>query len=93
MFPRQLEAMCQAGKGGQRFQTGGSRDIDRIGQCQRRQRIGIVVTAGQFHLAGIEDFLATHPQPGFAQLTVQMVVAHIGTETDAALIGAANRHG
>lgn len=93
VFPRQLEAVRQAGKGGQRLQAGGARDVHRVGQRQRRQRIGVVMAAGQFHLAGIQHFLTLHPQPGFALLSVQVVVAHVGAEADAARVGAAHRHG
>ncbi|MNE37223.1 hypothetical protein D3C80_1310650 [compost metagenome] len=92
MFPGQLEAVRQTGIGGQRFQAGSARDVHRIGQCQRRQRIGVVMAASQLHFAGVQDFLAAHAQPGLAQLAVQVIVAHIGAKADATLIRAANRH-
>ncbi|CAH0310449.1 hypothetical protein SRABI106_04030 [Rahnella aquatilis] len=60
MLPCHLKTMSQTGKGRQGFQAGRMRNTDCIRQRQRRQGIGVVMASCQWHLTGIQDFLATH---------------------------------
>ena len=47
---------------------------------------------GERHLFHIEDFLTFNAQPGFALLTVKVVVTDIDTKADAAIVRPAYRH-
>ena len=49
--------------------------------------------AGEHHLFHVQHLLTFHPQPGFALLTVKVIVTHINTKANAAIVCAAHRHG
>ncbi|MNN46260.1 hypothetical protein D3C81_1606360 [compost metagenome] len=47
---------------------------------------------GKRHLFHVQHFFALHAQPGFALLTIQVIVTHIDAKAHAAFISSANRH-
>ncbi len=93
MLQRQLEAMRQTAEGSQGFQAGGARQAGGIRQRQCGKGVGVVMLARQVHLFHVQHLFTFHPQPGFALLTVQVIVAHINTETHAAFICPTYWHG
>ncbi|GAR76275.1 hypothetical protein NGUA18_04198 [Salmonella enterica] len=47
---------------------------------------------GKLHLFHVQHLLAFDSQPGFALLTIKVIITHIDAKADASFIGPANRH-
>ena len=93
VLQHQLETMRQPGECGQRFQAAGTRQTRSVRQSQGRKRVTVVMLAANLHLFDVEHLLAFDAQPGFSLLAVEVIVANVNAEADAAIVSAAYRHG
>ena len=74
-----LAAVRQAGEAAQRIEHSSHRQTSRLPERQRRQRIGLIVRAAHFQLAGRHQRLEFISQPAFAVLLDQAKTLEVRT--------------